>query len=380
MTHEILLRHMLAGLARRLLLLAGFATALAVPAFAKDDASFLASLKDETVVASTVPANGDANPYGVVVAPISIGRIHRGEILVSNWNSAQNLQGLGTTIVAVDPATHRSHLFAGVPRHLPGCPGGVGMSTSLAMLRSGYVIVGSLPSNDGTAATVGTGCLVVFDANGAVVRTLTSRKIDSPWSNIVAIDHGSSATLFVTMLGQGAHKAGDDGSKQGNVLRISLAIGRDGPVITGETVVASGFVVKPDKDVLIIGPTGLVLDRSGALYVSDANGNSIVSIADATRRKTSAGTGKELTKDGLLKRPLAMEQAPNGHLLAVNGSDGRIVEIDPANGKQIVARWINTNKAQSPPGNGNLFGLAMTLENDGFYFVNDDVNQLSLSK
>ena len=259
------------------LLLAGFAAAIALPAAAadrraKDDDSFLASIKDETVVASTVPANGDGNPYGVVVAPVSIGRIHRGEILVSNWNSAQNLQGLGTTIVAVDPATHRSRLFAAVPRHLPGCPGGVGMSTSLTMLRAGYVIVGSLPSNDGTAATVGPGCLIVFDAQGAVVRTFEGGRIDTPWSNIALIDRGSSATLFVTMLNQGAHKADDDGSKQATVLRLSLAIGRDGPVLAGETVVGSGFVVKPDKDVLIIGPTGLVLDRSGALYVSDANG------------------------------------------------------------------------------------------------------------
>ena len=108
--------------------------------------------------------------------------------------------------------------------------------------------------------------------------------------------------------------------------------------------------------------------------------NSVVTIPDAVGRKTSAGTGRELTKDGLLKRPLAMDQAPNGHVLALNGSDGRIVEIDPVDGKQVVARWINTNKAQSPPGNGNLFGLAMTLDKTGFYYVNDDVNQLSLSK
>ena len=136
-------------------------------------------------------------------------------------------------------------------------------------------------------------------------------------------------------------------------------------MLAGDAVVGSGFVVKPDKDVLIIGPTGLVLDRSGALYVSDANGNSIVTIPDAVGRKTSAGTGLELTKDGLMKRPLAMDQAPNGHLLALNGSDGRIVEVDPLDGRQVVARWINTNKAQSPPGNGNLFGPRDDPRQDG---------------
>ena len=345
-----------------------------------DKTSFLASVHDEKTIASTIPANGDTNPYAVVVAPVSSGTIARGDVLVSNWNNSANLQGLGTTIMDVHPATHKSSVFATVPRHLAGCPGGVGMSTSMTMMRAGYVIVGSLPSNDGTANTVGSGCLIVFDAQGRLVKTLVSPRIDGPWSNMVLVDHGSTATLFVTMLGQGAHHAEDDGSKQANVVRISLAVTASGPTVTGETIVASGFQVKPDKDVLIIGPTGLALDGRGTLYVSDANGNSIVAVPDALKRRTSAGTGREVTKDGLLKRPLAMTLTPSGHLLALNGSDGRVVEVDPVSGTQIVSRWINTNKAQSPPGNGNLFGLAMTLDGTGFYFVNDDVNQLALSQ
>ena len=76
----------------------------------------------------------------------------------------------------------------------------------------------------------------------------------------------------------------------------------------------------------------------------------------------------------------AMTTAPNGHLLVANGLNGQVVEVDPESGKQLYARWVDANKAQTPPGNGNLFGLAMTLEKDGFYFVNDDVNQISLSK
>ena len=351
------------------------------PASKDTEAStFLSSVQDETTVSSTIPANGDLNPYAVIVAKETIGKVKRGDVLVSNWNNASNLQGLGTTIVQIDPAAHGATLFATVPRHLAGCPGGVGMSTSLTMLTSGYVIVGSLPSNDGTAGTVGQGCLVVFDAQGTFVKTLVSPRIDAPWSNMVVVDHGSSATLFVTTLGQGAHQAEDDGSKQANVLRIALGITASGPVLRGETVVASGFVVKPDKDVLIIGPTGLALDRRGTLFVSDANGNSIVAVPDALTRKTSAGTGREITKDGLLKRPLSLAMTPGGHILALNGSDGRVVEIDPVSGQQLVARWINTNKAQSPPGNGNLFGLALTLDGKGFYFVNDDVNQLALSQ
>ena len=59
-----------------------------------------------------------------------------------------------------------------------------------------------------------------------------------------------------------------------------------------------------------------------------------------------------------------------------NGKDGRVVEIDPVAGKQIYAQWINNDQAQSPPGNGDLFGLALTPDKSGFYYVMDDVNTL----
>jgi sugar lactone lactonase YvrE len=71
-----------------------------------------------------------------------------------------------------------------------------------------------------------------------------------------------------------------------------------------------------------------------------------------------------------------MAWSPEGHLLVCNGKDGRLVEVDPVAGKQIYAQWINSDQAQSPPGNGDLFGIAMTPDNRGFYYVMDDVNAL----
>jgi DNA-binding beta-propeller fold protein YncE len=135
------------------------------------------------------------------------------------------------------------------------------------------------------------------------------------------------------------------------------------------------------RDVFLIGPTGLALGRDGkTLYVSDALNNRVVSIADATTRTSSAGIGVEVTKDGLLHRPLAMIMAPNGHLLVTNGRNGQVVEIDPVSGKQIYAQWIDTDRAQVPPGNGDLFGIAMTPAGDGFYYVEDDMNMLVLAQ
>jgi hypothetical protein len=62
-----------------------------------------------------------------------------------------------------------------------------------------------------------------------------------------------------------------------------------------------------------------------------------------------------------------------------NGLNGQAVEIDPQTGQQISARWIDANKAQSPPGSGDLFGIAITPSGDGFYYVEDEVNMLVLA-
>jgi DNA-binding beta-propeller fold protein YncE len=148
------------------------------------------------------------------------------------------------------------------------------------------------------------------------------------------------------------------------------------PVIKGRTVVASGLSARADIFSFLIGPTGLALGADGTLYASDALENRIVAIPDAAARTDSAGTGREVTKGGLLNRPLALISLPNGHLLSCNGRNGQVVEIDPAAGKQIYAQWINSNQAQSPPGNGNLFGMAMRPDGRAFYYVSDDVNTL----
>ncbi|MGH3215349.1 MAG: hypothetical protein ACRDN1_26520 [Trebonia sp.] len=65
--------------------------------------TFIGPLNHTKVIASTVPANGDVNPYGVAVVPRSTGRLYRGDVLVSNFNNKANVQGTGTTIVAVTP-------------------------------------------------------------------------------------------------------------------------------------------------------------------------------------------------------------------------------------------------------------------------------------
>ena len=349
-------------------------------ALAAAPAGGLETMHRHTTVTSTVPANGDQNPYALIVAPVSSGKIHQGDVLIDNFNDKNNLQGLGTTIVDYNPETKALTLFAAIPRHLDKCPGGVGLTTAMAMLKSGWVIVGSLPSTDGTTATKGQGCLIVLDSQGHVADVIAGPTINGPWGNMAVVDNGSSATLFVSNTGFGVGAPGQDVVKQATVLRIGLSIPEGKPpVVISQTVIGSGFGEQADKGVFIIGPTGLALGGNGALYVSDALGNRVAAIPNAATRTDSAGIGHEVTKDGLLRRPLAMVMAPNGHLLVTNGLNGQVVEIDPTTGRQLQAQWVDTDKAQSPPGSGDLFGIAMTPAGDGFYYVEDDMNTVVLA-
>jgi hypothetical protein len=354
----------------------------AVSAQAAEARSFLEGLHRHSMVTSTVPPNGDQNPYAIVIAPVSAGKIQAGDVLVDNFNDRNNLQGLGSTIVAWRPSTKQLIPVAAVTRNLPQCPGGVGMTTAMTMLKSGWIIVGSLPSQDGTTKTKGAGCLIVLDAQGAVAGTITGPDINGPWGNMAVIDNGATATLFVSNTGFDVGPPEDESPvvNKATILRLELAMaGGKPPVVTRRTVIASGFGQQADKDVFIIGPTGLALGKDGTLYASDALGNRIAAISDAVTRTDSAGTGREVTRDGLLRRPLAMTTAPNGHLLVTNGLNGQVVEIDPQSGEQVAARWIDANKAQSPPGSGDLFGIAVAPTGDGFYYVEDEVNMLVLA-
>ena len=66
--------------------------------------AFLTPLHTVSTIASTVPANGDVNPYGIVLVPASVGNLQAGDLLVSNFNNKSAGQGTGTTIVQISPS------------------------------------------------------------------------------------------------------------------------------------------------------------------------------------------------------------------------------------------------------------------------------------
>jgi hypothetical protein len=340
--------------------------------------AFLAPLKTVSTVASTVPANGDINPYGLVTVPTSLGKLQAGEMLISNFNAKatakENGQGTGKTIVQISPAGKVSPFATIDAKTLPGpCPGGVGLTTALNILPGGYVVVGSLPTTNGKTATAKYGCLIVLDSEGKAVETIAGKNIQGPWDS-TAKSEGSKTSLFVSNALNGGAAKGKKTIDNSTVLRIELESGENQmPKVLSETVIANGIPWIDSAEALVLGPTGLALASNGTLYVASTEDSKILAISEAMTRTTAAAKGGTvLTEGGHLKEPLGMVLAPNGNIITSNGGDGNMVEITPA-GQQVAVQT-----ADKKTGAGTLFGLVIAPEGKGIYFVDDGENTLNL--
>ncbi len=336
--------------------------------------AFLSSLHTVSTIGSTVPANGDINPYGLAVVGSSVGSLKAGDYLVSNFNAKSNDQGTGTTIVQLTPSGKLS-LFATInAKTLPGsCPGGVGLTTALSILPGGYVVVGSLPTTNGMSATAQYGCLIVLNSTGKAVETIAGQNIQGPW-DMTSVTQGSTTTLFVSNVLNGGAKAGLKTVDNSTVVRISLNTGTGHtPTVQSEQVVADGIPWRDDKAALAIGPTGVALASNGTLYVADTLESRIISIPDAMSRNAPLlDKGITVSAGGHLNQPLGLILAPNGDILTTNAGDGNIVETTPS-GHQIA-----TVAGDAKTGAGSLFGLAIAPGGKGLLYVDDGFNTLRL--
>jgi hypothetical protein len=315
---------------------------------------------------STVPPNGDVNPYGVAFVPQGFprsGPLRPGDIIVSNFNNSGNLQGTGTTIVRVNNGAAPTVFFQGQQ--------GLGLTTALGILSPGFVLVGNLPSLDGTGMciaeggplqNVGQGGLLVIDKNGNLVNTLTSATLlNGPWDLTLKQD-GRHAQVFVA------------NALSGTVTRLDLRVTDNDVVIEKATQIASGYGHRCDPAAFVVGPTGVALDaEKDILYVSSTVDNAIFAISDATDRTSDAGMGNLVTQDPVhLHGPLGLVRTPNGDLISTQ-SDA--INTDPNQLSEVVeftAAGEFVAQFQVDPNAGSAFGIALRPDGNGFVFATVD--------
>jgi hypothetical protein len=316
--------------------------------------------------ASTQASTGDGNPYGVAVIPGGFSRagvLRPGDILVSNFNGPSGFQGTGTSIVRITPKGEAT-LFARTSS-------GTGLSTALGVLGNRFIVVGNLPTTDGTSATAKPGSLLVLDLTGNVVGTFSDPSlVNGPWDLVIS-QHGSHASIFVSNV------------LNGTITRVDVTLTDHGRnfQFDGGTQVASGYAHRSDPAALLLGPTGLAYDaKHDTLYVASTVDNSIFAVKDAGRTKFGSGTGTVIYADPThLHGPLGLAFAPNGDLITANGD---AINADPNQPSELV-EFTRKGKfvAQlSINSSGAAFGLAVTPTRTGARLsaVDDVLNQLDL--
>jgi hypothetical protein len=322
-----------------------------------DDHPFL---PDQVRAVSTVPGNGDVNPYGVAFVPPGFptgGTINPGDILVSNFNNSMNLQGTGTTIVDVPPAAPVFQYFGGTAP--------LGLTTALNVLRRGFVLVGNFPSTDGTCGNSSAGSILVIDKNGNLVSSITDPLIDGPWDSAL-FDQGGRAIFFVA------------NGLNGTVVRLDLDVDPSGVSVKKITQIASSYTFQCDATTFVDAPTGLVYDaRKDVLYVASSADNAVYAVYDAGDRHHDGGRGRLIYTDAKhLHGPLGMAQAPNGDLLVANND---VINSDPNQPSEIVEFTVEgefVKEISMDPAQGGSFGLAVdtTGKKPKFAAVDDATN------
>ncbi|HEY3837856.1 MAG TPA: hypothetical protein VGL72_14845 [Bryobacteraceae bacterium] len=298
-------------------------------------------------VVSTVPSNGDVNPYGVAVVPRSLlGNtvLQAGDILVSNFNNNQNLQGTGSTIVRISQQGQQS-LFYQAPV--------VGLTAALGVLSDGIVVAGNLPTADGTSATVQPGSLMFIDPRGNLLGAINGTNyVNGPWGLAVHDFGGGAAQIFVSNV------------LAGNVIRFDVTYDGGGQMVKvrDAVVVASGYSHRTDPAALVLGPSGLAYDeKHDTLYVASSADNAIYALQGAGQTGSTLGTGLMIFNDATkLHGPLMLSLAPTGHLIVANSDGSNADENQPSELVEFTTGGQFIGQYSVDPNNGGAFGLSVT--------------------
>lgn len=340
---------------------AGLVSALLIVALA--NAARAASMPIVPLQISTAPANGDLNPYGLAEVPAGFpeGSIKSGELLVSNFNNSANVQGKGTTIIAVHPGSGKTSLFfAGTS----GTP--LGFSNALVLAKAGLVFAGSVPTSDAGGTVAEPGALLVIDNKGTLVTQLTpADKINGPWGMAIN-DKEDRAQLLVSNV------------LDGTIIRLEVSFAHNSFSVVGTPLtIAHGYAFGTDPTAVVVGPAGLAYDKTrDVLYVASELDNKIFALDHAGKTSTDLGTGTVVFSDSThLRGPLGLIRATNGDLITAN-ADPSTVTKSTAGPSEIVeftkhGQFVRTFSIDSAAGSAFAINELIRGDFNQFSYVDD---------
>ncbi len=293
------------------------------------------------------PINGDQNPYGLAIAPVSAGKLSAGDLVVCNFNDAAGVEGNGTTVVSLHPTPGATPARFAQSPSLKGCGE---LSTAL----SGNVVVGAKLAND----------VAIIDPSGAILSTLPSGPWNAPWGTETAAGLSAPAIYVAN-------------ANDGTIIRATLGSGGSYVFST----IATGFSVNGGLPGNILAPYGLSYNPvNDTLYIDDSNLNRIVaissvsgipangiSVSGAGFSGPSASNARVVFSGAPLNLPFGSALLANGYLVIVNSGDNRLSEISP-DGRLIGSMVLDAGPA------GALFDLAATVKNGQPVVYFDDSN------
>lgn len=326
---------------------------------------------------------GDSNPYGIQFVPQNFmgghGMLQTNDVLIGNYNNTTMMQdntvstqGLGTTITRIRPNGQGSVFYNST------AAGVTGFTNALDIIPHGLIFAGTVPTTDGTSATVHAGPIVILNGNGALFGTIPVGDGTNPgnygaWGSTVHMMKNGNVQYFVANCL--APVPGSPGAFQGTIVRYELSFNHKGMLeISTPVQIGSGYTAGPNPASIVTGPAGLAYDsQNDTLYVAGEGDNEIFALPNASTTTIDGGTGAVVYNDPAhLYGPLGLVLAPNGDLLTANADS---INAQPTFASQIVEFTPSLASGQNPAGtfvmnlqvdpvNGGSFGLRL-MENNG---------------
>jgi hypothetical protein len=326
-----------------------------VVALDSDDSSPILPLFGRNLTIGSTIVKGEQNPYGLDVAKSNSGPIKTGDLVICNFNNSANVQGTGSTILALHPVEGSTPTLIAQDPSLVGCD-------ALALS----------PNDVSWAAAYGANDNPLVAASGSVLSTLPAGPWRGPFGEAFSPKQGpfGKAAFYVT-------NAGD-----GSLVRVNI-LSAGG---FSFDVIATGFAINGGAPGSILGPSGLQYDaKNDNLYIVDGADDSLVVLRHVSTIPAGGialqnGTfGGPFHKRALrifsgspLNGPISSALLPNGHLVLGNTLDANgsniMVEISPGRRSVVATKNVDTGAA------GALFGMVATgtSDDDVQLFYNDD--------